>query len=189
MSTVEEPARVSLVPGATATTCELCTAETANTAVPAMTVVVQHPRGGAVDLAACEWCVQAIRRLSAATGGQAVFTMSHAAAPPPSTLAGAPRGSRPASLPVLIATLTQEINDTAGLTYVVRVYGRERTDGNWEAWLEFVAVGAALARRTDLETTQSTKQDVAYWASGLGPAFLEGAFARSQPTIPPSAST
>jgi hypothetical protein len=154
-----------------------------------MTVVIQHPRGGAVDLAACDWCIQAIRRLSATTGGQAVFMMSHAAAPPPSALAGAPRGPRVSTMPALVSELSQEIEDTAGVRYIVRVYAHERIDGKWEAWLEFVAIGAALARRTAIETTQSTMHDVTYWASGLGAAFLEGAFARSQPTIPTSAST
>jgi hypothetical protein len=59
------------------------------------------------------------------------------------------------------------------------VYGRQRLDGTWEGWLEFVAVGAAVSLRTEQETTQSSQQGVAYWASGLEPSYLEGAFARA----------
>ena len=189
MSIANEPARVSFALGATAPTCELCTAETANTALPAITVVVHHPRGGIVQFAACDWCLQAIRRLAAAAGGQAVFVSSEAAGPPPSVLPGAPRSLRPAYPPVLILELTQEVQDTAGIPYVVRVYGRQRVDGTWEGWLEFVAVGAALVRRTPRETTQSNREDLAYWATGLEPAYLQGAFGRSRPDLPTTVST
>ena len=66
-----DQAHVSLVIGPTnALTCELCTSQTN----PLQdTVVVRHTRGGVVQLAACDWCVQAIRRLAAVTGGHAVF--------------------------------------------------------------------------------------------------------------------
>jgi hypothetical protein len=148
--------------------------------IPAMTVLVHHPRGASVQLAACDWCVQAIRRLAAVTGGQAVFEISEAAGPPPSALRAAPRGPRPASPPVLIAELTQEVQDATGLRYIVRVYGRERTDHTWEGWLEFVAVGAAVLRRTGVDTNRSSRADLAYWATGLGDAFLQGGFVGAQ---------
>jgi hypothetical protein len=128
---MNDEARVSLVAQATgALACELCTAEAT---LPNTTLVVHHPRGGVVQLAACDWCVQALRRLSAATGGHAVFAL-----------------------------------------------GRPRADGTWEGWLEFVAIGAAVVLRTEQETTQSNRQAVAYWASGLEPAYLEGAFSRAR---------
>jgi hypothetical protein len=177
MRRADEPARVSLVAAGAAATCELCTAETA---IASTTARIQHPRGGSVQLAACDWCVQAIRRLSAATGGQAIFVLSEAAGPPPSAVLATPRGPRPASPPVLILELTQQVQDAAGLNYVVRVYGRERSDGTWEGWLEFVAVGAAQVLRTGRETTHSSREDLAYWATGLGAAYLEGAFARAR---------
>src|SRR4029450_2468275 len=99
-------------------------------------------------------------------------------------LPGAPRSLRPAYPPVLILELTQEVQDTAGIPYVVRVYGSQGVDGTGEGWLEFVAVGAALVRRTPRETTQSNREDLAYWATGLEPAYLQGAFARAQPDLP-----
>jgi hypothetical protein len=66
-----------------------------------------------------------------------------------------------------------------GTRYVVRVYGQPRTDGTWVGWLEFVAVGAARVLRTGTETTQPNRAALAYWASGLEPTYLEGAFARA----------
>jgi len=176
--TIDEAAEVSLMtglPGATA--CELCTAASVR---PTLWLLLQHPRGGSVLLAACEWCVQAIRRLSAATGGRVVLAVSEPAGRPPSALRSVPCGPRPASLPVLILELMQEVQAADGTPYVVRVYGQQRTDGTWEGWLEFVAVGAAVVLRTDRETTQSSREDLTYWATGLRPVYVQGAFARAQ---------
>ena len=72
----------------------------------------------------------------------------------------------------------------AELAYVARVYSRPRADGTWEGWIEFVAIGAAVVLRTDQETTQSNREDVAYWASGLEPTYIEGAFARARRDTP-----
>jgi hypothetical protein len=177
MSLLGEPARISLVAGSSATGCELCTAQSVT---PTTTVVISHPRGGIVQLAACDWCVQAVRRLAAASGGQAAFAFSEVGGPPPSTVRTAPPATRPLTPPVLIIELAQELQDSAGINYVIRVFGRERVDGRWEGFLEFVAVGAAIVLRTGTETTQSNREDLAYWASGLNTAYLQGAFARAQ---------
>jgi hypothetical protein len=144
-------------------------------------VVVQHPRGGAVQLAACDWCVQALRRLAAATGGHAAFALAEGGIPVPASRHPASRRARPAGPPVLIIEFLQHLRDPVdGTTYVARAYGRPRADGTWEAWLEFVAVGAAVVLRTEQETTQSNQQGVAYWASGLESSYLEGAFGRAR---------
>jgi hypothetical protein len=37
-----------------------------------------------------------------------------------------------------------------------------------------------LTWQTERETTQSSAEQVAYWASGLEPTYLEGALARAQ---------
>jgi hypothetical protein len=63
MSFGSDPARISLVAGSSSTGCELCTAQSVT---PTTSVVISHPRGGIVQLAACDWCVQAVRRLAAA---------------------------------------------------------------------------------------------------------------------------
>jgi hypothetical protein len=111
-----------------------------------------------------------------------MFGLAEAAGPPPSVLKAPPSHpvARPLSPPILILELTQEIQDAVtGTRFVVRVYGRERADGTWEGWLEFVAVGAASVMRTDRETTQSNRDELAYWATGLGDAYLQGAFSRA----------
>ncbi len=83
--------------------------------------------------------------------------------------------------PVMIHEFAANTRDPLeGTTYVARVYGRARLDGTWEGWLEFVAIDAAVVLRTGQETTQSNQQGVAYWASGLAPSYLEGAFARAR---------
>lgn len=176
---VNDQARVSLLAeGTGAGACELCTAE-AN--VPNVTVLVHHPRGGVVQLAACDWCVQALRRLAAATGGQAMFTLAEGGIPAPASRRPASRGARPDGPPVMMLEFVEHVRDPAdATTYVARVYGRPCVDGTWEGWLEFVAVGAAVVLRTGQETTQSNQQSVAYWASGLEPSYLEGAFARAR---------
>jgi hypothetical protein len=81
----------------------------------------------------------------------------------------------------MVLEFTDRLRDPlVGTTYLARVYGRARADGTWEGWIEFVAVGAAVVLRTDQETTQSSLEGVAYWASGLEPTYLEGAFARAR---------
>jgi hypothetical protein len=176
---MNDQARVSMVAQTSgAAACELCTAQ-AN--APTVTVVVHHPRGGTVQLAACDWCVQALRRLAAVTGGHAVFALAEGGTPVPASLRATSSGARPAGPPVLILEFAEHLRDSAdGSTYVARVYGQPRVDGTWEGWLEFVAVGATVVLRTEQETTQSNQQGVAYWASGLEPSYLEGAFARAR---------
>lgn len=65
--------------------------------------------------------------------------------------------------------------------YIAQAWGRERSDGRWEAWLVFAPISEGLARRTDRETTQSTREATEYWAAGVTSIYLEGAFARSMP--------
>jgi hypothetical protein len=143
--------------------------------------MVHHPRGGVIQLAACDWCVQAVRRLAAASGGHAVFALAEGGIPVPLSRSGRSSGARPAGPPVLIRELAEILRDAAdGATYVARVYGQPRADGTWAGWLEFVAVGVAVVLRTDQETTQSNREGVFYWASGLEPSYLEGAFARAR---------
>lgn len=63
--------------------------------------------------------------------------------------------------------------------YRVRVFAEKR--GNlWIGWLEFRPAGGGKARKTGEETSQPSKDAVAYWASGLEPVFLEGALDRAK---------
>jgi hypothetical protein len=62
---------------------------------------------------------------------------------------------------------------------LVRVHAeRSASVATWEGWIEFVT---ELGQRvvTDRETTQPTKEAVAYWATGLEPVYLEGALQRA----------
>src|SRR5437867_4089182 len=167
-----DQARLSLVAqGTGALACELCTSQAK---ARDATVVIQHPRGGAVQLAACDWCVQALRRLAAGTGGHAVFALAEGGIPSPPGRRPRSRGARPVAPPVLVHEFIEHVRDPRdGMAYVPRVYARPRADGTWEGWIEFVAIGAAVVLQTDQETTQTNREGVAYWASGLEPTYIE----------------
>jgi hypothetical protein len=69
--------------------------------------------------------------------------------------------------------------DENGTPYTATVWAQPV--GNvWEAWIEFRDPFSKDVVCTDRETTQSSRADIAYWALGLEPAFLEGAFTRAQ---------
>jgi hypothetical protein len=174
-------AHVSVVPRAAILgTCELCATEAVERAA---VVVVKHTRGGSVSFAACDRCALAVRRLAAAAGGQARFEASAAEPmPPPAAYPTTVVVEEPA--PELIEERAERLRDAAGTEYVVRVYGRHRADGLWVGWIEFLGVGSAAGWRTDTETTQPSRSDLAYWASGLEPLYFEGAFQRAHPTVP-----
>jgi hypothetical protein len=70
------------------------------------------------------------------------------------------------------------LRDAGGGEYTARAYGEERADGNREGWLEFHSAAGAV-RRTERETTQPGREALAYWASGLEPVYLDGAFTRA----------
>jgi hypothetical protein len=84
------------------------------------------------------------------------------------------------SVPQLIRQHSDRVQDTLGDVYDVFVYGHPRLDGTWEGWLEFVPLDPALSsRRTERETTQPDLRALEYWATGLEPLYLAGAFERS----------
>jgi hypothetical protein len=66
-----------------------------------------------------------------------------------------------------------------GRVYTAQACGRERDDGMWEGWLEFVADDGLEALRSERETTQPTRADLEYWASGITPAYLKGSLDRT----------
>lgn len=84
------------------------------------------------------------------------------------------------ALPVLIRRHSEQVQDSHGHLYDVLIYGEPRTDGTWEGRLEFVPLSAALStRRTGRETTQPDRAALEYWATGLEPIYLAGAFERA----------
>jgi len=48
-----------------------------------------------------------------------------------------------------------------------------------EGWIEFVDLEDDERLRTDIETMQPNERAFRYWAAGVGPAYLEGAFRRA----------
>lgn len=71
-----------------------------------------------------------------------------------------------------------------GPLYQARVCGRAREDGQWEGWIEFEREDGGAAIRTTRETTQPNRTDLLYWANGLTPVYLEGAFRRATEPAP-----
>jgi hypothetical protein len=85
-------------------------------------------------------------------------------------------------MPQLIQQYVQPLSDKNGVTYTVCVYGEPGAEGSWEGWIEFNPFDTAQpVLRTERETTQPDKAALTYWASGLEPLYLEGAFARARP--------
>jgi hypothetical protein len=176
-------ARVSVASIATVLgACELCLTDPVELTAA---VTVQHSRGGRVQFDACERCAQAVRRVAAAAGEHASFA---AGAAPSPILAGAPPKRRrktvePAADVValdMVYEYPDRIRDADGTEYLVRVCGTPRADGIWEGWIDFLGIGADTIRRTDIETTQSSREDLSYWARGLEGTYFEGAFRRTR---------
>ena len=78
----------------------------------------------------------------------------------------------------LIQTYAETLRDAGDEEYTVHAYGEEREGGTWEGWLEFHSAAGAV-RRTGRETTQPNREALQYWATGLEPVYLDGAFARA----------
>ena len=66
-----------------------------------------------------------------------------------------------------------------GAKYAPRACTRVADDGLWEGWLEFSDLETGAVVRSARETTQPTRDDVMYWATGLTRVYLEGALVRA----------
>jgi hypothetical protein len=71
-----------------------------------------------------------------------------------------------------------------GEDYLARVYADQQPGGLWEAWFVFFPLSGGRTLATDRETTQSKLDDVTYWATGITPAYLEGALVRALDRVP-----
>jgi hypothetical protein len=71
-----------------------------------------------------------------------------------------------------------------GANYAPRACARATDDGRWEGWLEFSDLDTGVVIRSGRETTQPSRDDVMYWATGLTRVYLEGALARALPVDP-----
>jgi hypothetical protein len=72
-----------------------------------------------------------------------------------------------------------------GIDYRAQICGREREDGMWEGWIEFLPTGDGTPLRSARESTQPNRQDLLYWSRGLTPVYLEGALERTL-SLPPA---
>jgi hypothetical protein len=72
----------------------------------------------------------------------------------------------------------------SGETYLATAFTDQQPRGLWEAWFVFAPLAGGRALATDLETTQSKRDDVVYWATGISPAYLEGALTRALERLP-----
>lgn len=66
-----------------------------------------------------------------------------------------------------------------GARYAPRACARPADNGLWEGWLEFSDLDSGAVIRSGRETTQPTRADVMYWATGLTRVYLEGALSRT----------
>lgn len=91
----------------------------------------------------------------------------------------------------VFVTFTEPIVGPDGETYLARVCGAEMDDGRWQGWLEFDRADGSETLRSPRETTQPDRTDLAYWATGITPVYLEGALGRTlrpEPVLPPVAA-
>ena len=69
-----------------------------------------------------------------------------------------------------------------GKSFRALVVGEQRPDGTWHGWIEFRgARGAVLS--TGAETLQISRGALEYWATGLEPSYVEGAFERAETLV------
>jgi hypothetical protein len=65
-----------------------------------------------------------------------------------------------------------------GREYRVTVEGTARDDGTWVGRIVFR--DGKTSRTTEQETSQPDRGAVEYWATGLEPVYLDGAFTRAK---------
>jgi hypothetical protein len=90
-------------------------------------------------------------------------------------------------VPVLMTYGDSPLALTGGPVYVAQAAGREREDGMWEGWLEFVPGDGSAVLRSPRETTQPNRGALEYWAGGLTPVYLRGALERTLTARPAAA--
>jgi hypothetical protein len=76
------------------------------------------------------------------------------------------------------------ISDESG-TYHPRVVGRLAPDGMWEGWFEFLPANGSKrdVLISAVESRQPQREHLVYWATGLTPVYIEGAFRRARHPI------
>jgi len=76
--------------------------------------------------------------------------------------------------------LSGTVSDERG-TFHALVMARERNDGSWEGWIEFVPPDEESRRyATPIETRQHDRVTMERWATGLTAVYADGALARAR---------
>ena len=72
------------------------------------------------------------------------------------------------------------IAGTDGSRWAARACGRLGVGNMWEGWIEFVPLDLEQQPvRSRCESTQPSREDLLYWATGLSPVYLRGALTRA----------
>ena len=83
-------------------------------------------------------------------------------------------------MPEVLVKFDESMSDPDGAMYFAQAAGRQREDGLWEGWIEFIGLDeSARSICSDRETTQPNRADLEYWAQGLSRVYLQGALARA----------
>lgn len=90
-----------------------------------------------------------------------------------------PKSRRGAPRIQFVRQYTPILKAPTGETFVARAYTDRQPGGLWEGWLVFFSLTTGGALATDRETTQGKREHVLYWATGLGPTYLQGALERA----------
>jgi hypothetical protein len=77
-----------------------------------------------------------------------------------------------------IQEFADRVVSSGGSAFLARAFAEPRANV-WIGWLEFQSSDGRTIR-TGEETSQPSREAVAYWASGLEPVYLEGALARAK---------
>jgi hypothetical protein len=77
-----------------------------------------------------------------------------------------------------IQAFAERVVSSDGSTFLARVLAEPRAH-IWIGWLEFESSDGRTIR-TGEETSQPSREAVAYWASGLERVYLEGALGRAK---------
>ena len=80
----------------------------------------------------------------------------------------------------VLVQFDEAVTDPSGVRYFPQAVGRQRKDGSWEGWIEFVTADRSRSIDSCRETTQPNRSGLEYWAQGLTRAYLQGALGRAQ---------
>jgi hypothetical protein len=86
----------------------------------------------------------------------------------------------PKAMAEVLVDYENTIAGADGSRWAARACGRRGAINMWEGWIEFVPLDLDRKPiRSTRETTQPSREDLLYWATGLTPVYLRGALTRA----------